>query len=46
VVTGMDYITKILNGEKVNAVKMRIYVECEGDNMFMEFISQAEIKTE
>jgi chemotaxis protein CheX len=44
VVTGKDYSTKILNGEKTDEVKIRVVFSCEGEKLFVEFIFQGELK--
>jgi chemotaxis protein CheX len=43
VITGGDYATKILNGEKTDEVKIRVAFSCENEKMFVEFIFQGEL---
>jgi chemotaxis protein CheX len=46
VVTGMDYSTKILNGEKTDEVKIKMAMSCEGEKLFVEIIFQGDVKVE
>jgi chemotaxis protein CheX len=46
VVTGQDYSTRILNGEKTDEVKIRVINQVANERMFVEFIFQGEINVE
>jgi chemotaxis protein histidine kinase CheA len=43
VVTGGDYSTKILNGEKTDEVKIRVVLDCENEKLFVKYIFQGEL---
>jgi chemotaxis protein CheX len=46
VVTGMDYSTKILNGEKTDEIKIKLAMNCEGEKLFVEIVFQGDVKVE